>query len=136
MVKTLADCLYKIKNTWSGFHNDMEKTKSIFLKNLYPSERIESCKLKVVRKFLNDENNSKGLPNKRYKLCLKLPYVGVFSRYTHKKIKRVIKNFCKDKVSVNLVFVTYKIGRMFSTKNKIPFFSEANDSIQVFLYKL
>ena len=114
----------------------MEKTKSTFLKNLFPSERIESCKLKVVKKFLNDQNNSKGPLNKKYKHCLKLPYVGVFSRYTHKKIKRIIKKFCKDKVSVNLVFVTYRIGSMFSTKNKIPFFSEANDSIEVLLNNL
>ena len=29
---------------------------------------------------------------------------------------------CKDQVSVNLVFIPYKIGSMFSTKDKIPSF--------------
>ena len=28
LVKTFVDRLYKMNNTWSGFHNDMEKTKS------------------------------------------------------------------------------------------------------------
>ena len=87
MVKTLTDCLCKIKNMWSGFHNDMEKTKSIFLKNLFPSELID----KVVKKFINDRNNSKESLNKKYKHFLTLPYVGLFSSHTHKKIKRIIK---------------------------------------------
>ena len=52
----------------------------------------------------------------------KLPYVGFFSSHTHNRIKGIIKKLCKDQVSVNLVFVPYKIGSMFSKKDKIPSF--------------
>ena len=41
LVKTFVDRLYKINNTWSGFHNDMEKTKSILQKNLFPPDLID-----------------------------------------------------------------------------------------------
>ena len=44
----------------------------------------------------------------------------MFSRHTHNKIKGIIKKLCKDEVSVNLAFVSYKIGSPFSTKDKIP----------------
>ena len=118
LVKTFVDRLYKINNTWSGFHNDMEKTKSILQKNLFPPDLID----KVVRNYLSDLYNSKESLNKKEERYFKLPYVGFFSRHTHNKIKGIIKKLCKDQVSVNLVFVPYKIGSMFSTKDKIPSF--------------
>ena len=118
LVKTFVDRLYKINNTWSGFHNDMEKTKSILQKNLFPPDLID----KVVRNYLSDLYNSKESLNKKEGRYFKLPYVGFFSRHTHNKIKRIIKKLCKDQVSVNLVFIPYKIGIMFSAKDKIPSF--------------
>ena len=118
LVKTFVDRLYKINNTWSGFHNDMEKTKSILQKNLFPPDLID----KVVRNYLSDQYNSKESLNKKEGRYFKLPYVGFFSRHTHNKIKGIIKKLCKDQVSVNLVLIPYKIGSMFSTKDKIPSF--------------
>ena len=35
LVKTFVDRLYKINNTWSGFHNNMEKTNSILQKTYF-----------------------------------------------------------------------------------------------------
>ena len=46
----------------------------------------------------------------------------IFSRHTHNKIKRIIKKLRKDQVILNLVFIPYKIGIMFSAKDKIPSF--------------
>ena len=109
LVKTFVDRLYKINNTWTGFHNDMEKTKSILQKNLFSPDLID----KVVRNYLNNQYNSKESLNKKEGHYLKLPYVGFFSRHTHNKIKGIIKKLCKDQVSVNLVFIPYKIGSMF-----------------------
>ena len=81
LVKTFVDRLYKINNTWSGFHNDMEKTKSILQKNLFPPDLID----KVVRNYLNDLCNSKESLNKKEGRYFKLPYVGFFSRHTPTK---------------------------------------------------
>ena len=66
-------------------------------------------------------NNKESLTKKEGRY-FKLPYLGCFSRHTRNKIKGIIKKLCKDQVSINLVFVPYKIGSMFSTKDKIPSF--------------
>ena len=71
---------------------------------------------KVVKNYLSDQYNSKESTQ------IKLPYVGFFSRNAHNKIKEIIKKLCKDEVSVNLVFVPYKIGSMFSTNDRVPSF--------------
>ena len=94
------------------------KTKSILQKNLFPPDLID----KVVRNYLCDQYNSKESLNKSWGRYFKLPYVRFFSRHTHNKIKGIIKKLCKDQVSANLVFIPYKIGSMFSTKDKIPSF--------------
>ena len=100
LIRTV-DRLYKIKNTWSGFHNDMEETKSILQKNLFLPELID----KVVGKYLSDQYNSEESLNKNEGRYFKLPYVSFFRRHTHNKTKRIIKKLCKDQVSVNLAFV-------------------------------
>ena len=61
LVKKFVDRLYKTNNTWSGFHNNMEKTKSILQKNLFPPDLIDE----VVRNYLSDQNNSKESLNKK-----------------------------------------------------------------------
>ena len=92
----------------------MEKTKSMLQRNLFPPELIG----KVVKNYLSDQCNSKESLNKTEGRFFKLPYVGLFSRHTHNKIKEIIKKLCKDEVSVNVVFVPYKIGIMFLANYK------------------
>ena len=96
----------------------MEKTKSILQNNLFLPELID----KVIKNYLRDQKNSKESQNKKEGWYFQLTYVGLFSRYTHSKIKGIIEKLCKDEVSVNLVFVPYKIGSMASAKDKIPSF--------------
>ena len=95
----------------------MEKTKSLLQKKLFPPDLID----KVLRNYLCNQYNSKESLNKKERCYFKLPYVGFFLD-THNKIKGIVKKLCKDHVSFNLVFIPYKIGYMFSTKDKIPSF--------------
>ena len=115
LVKTFADRLCKINNTWSGFHNDMEKTKSILEKNLFPPNLI----VKVVRNYLSDQYNSKESLNKKEGRYFKLPYLGFFSRPTHSKIKGIIKNCVKVK-SVLILFL-YHIKLVVCFQQRIKF---------------
>ena len=46
LVRTLVDRIFKINNTWAGFHLDINN----LTKNSFPSSVIEN----VVRKFLNN----------------------------------------------------------------------------------
>ena len=109
----------EINKTWSGFYNDIEETKPILQKNLFPPELID----KAVKNYLSNRYNSKETLNKKEGCCFLLSYVGFFSRHAHSKIKRNhYKQFYEDEVSVNLVFIPYRIDSMFSTKDKIPDF--------------
>ena len=42
-----------------------------------------------------------------------------FSRHAHNKITEIVEKLCKDDTISNLVFVPYKMGSMFSTKDKM-----------------
>ena len=53
-VKTLVDRLYKMNNTWSGFHNNMQKADSILQKNPFPSELID----KVIHNYFSHPYSS------------------------------------------------------------------------------
>ena len=46
----LVDRVFKIKNTWTGFHLDISNLTKTLRNNLFPSSVIEN----VVRKFLNN----------------------------------------------------------------------------------
>ena len=74
MVETFVDWLYKINSTWSGFHNDMEKTKSILQKNLFPPDLTD----KVVRNYLRDQYNSKESLNKKWDVISNYHMLGFF----------------------------------------------------------
>ena len=50
LVRTLVDRVFKINNTWTGFHLDISSLTKTLRKNLFPSTVIEN----VVRKFLNN----------------------------------------------------------------------------------
>ena len=41
LIKTLVDRAYKIKNTWLGFHEDINKLTDILKKNLFPAHLID-----------------------------------------------------------------------------------------------
>ena len=50
LVRTLVDRVFKINNTWTGFHLDISNLTKTLRKNLFPSSVIENA----VRKFLNN----------------------------------------------------------------------------------
>ena len=74
---------------------------------------------KVVKNYLSDHYNSKISPIKQYGRYLKLSYLRVFSRHAQNKFNRIIEKLCEDDVNINLVFVPYKIGSIFSTNDKM-----------------
>ena len=118
MVKALVDRVHKISNTWTGLHHAMEKTKLALQKNLLPPELIEN----VVKNYPRDQCNSAECPNEKEDCYFKFPCVGFVSRHPQNKIKAIIRKLCNDEVNINIVFVLYKIGCMFSAKDKIPYF--------------
>ena len=49
----------------------------------------------------------------------KLPYIGLFSVVTQKRVRHLIKRYCND-LDIKLVFSSFKIGTLFGVKDLIP----------------
>ena len=121
LIKTLIDRTFQINNTWIGFHLDLKNLRTIILKNEYPEKQFDLQVNKYLNKKLSKEQSGNSIEKEEQKLrYFKLPYIGKFSDYTQKKINKLIKQFCKDNIKIKLVFDSFKISSMFSTKDKIP----------------
>ena len=122
LIDTLLDRTFKINSSWNGLDLDFKALKNTFLKNLYPCKLIDKC----IKKFLNKKFSitEPNIPQKditesncKY---VTLPYIGNFSKVTRTKIQKLVKNFCKPDVQLNIVFTIFKIKNYFSTKDPLP----------------
>ena len=122
LIKTLIDRTFWLNNTWNGFHLDLKKLKVILQKNEYPNKLIDSSIKKYLAKKLNANSKEtspiKTKENIRY---FKLPFVGKFSKYTQQKLQKLTKQFCKEGTNIKIVFNSFKLSSLFSTKYKVPY---------------
>ena len=118
LVRTLVNRVFKINDTWTGFHLDISNLTKTLRKNLFPFSVIEN----VVRKFLNNyftSDSSQSVARKDNCLYFKLPYIGPFSIITKRRIKKLVNTFCSD-LEIKLVFTPFKIRSWFGAKDPIP----------------
>ena len=118
LVRTLVDRIFKINNTWAGFHLDVNNLTKTLRKNSFPSSVIEN----VVRKFLNNHftpDSSQSGARKDNCLYFKLPYIGPFSIITQRRIRKLVNTLCSD-LEIKLVFTPFKIKSCFGAKDPIP----------------
>ena len=114
----VVDQIFKINNTWAGFHLDINNLTKTLRKNLFPSSVIEN----VVRKFLNNyftPDSSQNVACKDNCLYFKLPYISPFSIITQGRIKKLVNTLCCD-LEIKLVFTPFKIKSWFGAKDPIP----------------
>ena len=115
LVRTLVYRIFKINNTWAGFHLDINNLTKMFRRNSFPSSVIEN----VVRKFLNNyftPDSSQSVARKGNCLYFKLPYIGPFSIITQRRIKKLVNALCSD-LEIKLVFTPFKIKSWFGDKD-------------------
>ena len=84
---------------------------------MYPSYLID----KQVKRFSHNKFSINHCnTNKESKtLYYKLPYIGLFSDNTKKKIKELSKRFCMSS-NINIDFSPFKTGNLFSSKDSLP----------------
>ena len=51
----------------------------------------------------------------------KLPFIGKFSKFTENKSQNLTKQFCKEVTIIKIIFSTFKLASLFSTKDKVPY---------------
>ena len=54
LVKTLIDKIYKVNNTWLGFHKDLKKLTHILKRNSFPAHLVENS----VKNYMNKTTNN------------------------------------------------------------------------------
>ena len=117
LVRCLIDRIFKINNTWMGFHLDLEKVFQFLKRNLYP-ERILN---KVSEKYLNSKyvtNTDVSCREATNVTYFMLPYLGRTSIALKSKMKKICDKY-KIKLNVKLAFQSFKLSNMLSTKDKL-----------------
>ena len=119
LIHTLLDRTFKINSDSTGFQSDVKKLSNFLMRNLFPKRLID----KMFKRFSENKDKidlSISLQNQKDIRYIKLPYIGEFSKIAKRKIRKLVGRFCNEKIQVNLVFDTCKIGSYFSTKDVVP----------------
>ena len=116
LIKTLVHRIFSICNTWDIFHKNISELENILGRNSFPPKIVG----KEISKYLNCQFSPKEQnENKKEDLnYYKLPYIGNFSKFTQKSISEICNKYCKD-LKIRLSFSPFKIGSLFSLKDKI-----------------
>ena len=90
LIKTLIDCMYRIKNTWTSFDIDLKNLKQVLLKNQYPLRMIDSVTRKYLQNAITEMKTGSiqvEMPNIETKY-FKLPFIRMYSKVTQNKIEK------------------------------------------------
>ena len=124
-IRTLIERVFKINNTWLGFHKDIAKLVFILRKNIFPAHLINKCVYRYLNTAMDRYGSTPTPPSSTESLhrvnntFYKLPYLGCFSTVVQSKIRRFVNRFCND-LSIKLVFTTFKLRNLFSVKDSVP----------------
>ena len=114
----LVDRMYRITNSWRGFDKDLRDLKYIHQKNQYPLKLIDH----VVKSYLNVKINcrkwksSENVKSEIKVRYFKLPFIGLHSKLSQKKIDQLCKRICES-LRVKLIFTSEKLRCAFWTKD-------------------
>ena len=124
LIKCLLFRIWNICTSYDLIHNELEKLKSILVKNGYPIKVInKEIKLFLSKKLIQQEQ--KLLDDKR-KIYLLLPYIGKAGEDIKKKIEELVNQFYPQ-VNIRVMFKTpLTIGMLFPFKDKTPFLLRSN----------
>ena len=51
----------------------------------------------------------------------KFHFIEKFYKFSENKLQKLTKQFCKEVTNINIVFRTFKLASLFSTKDKVPY---------------
>ena len=122
LIRCMIDRTYKLCSTWNQFHSKISELSHILQMNLFPCALIE----KYVSRYLSKVMESNEIDNvKLPKKYFSIPYIGGFSGIAQKRLNKLVHRYCVD-LNICLAFSSFKIGRLFSTKDILPKLSCSN----------
>ena len=119
LIRTLIDRVFKINNTWLGFHKDIVNLVFILRKNLFPVHLIDKCVYRYLNTAIDRNGSIQNTTSQGKQYFYKLPYLGRFSTITQSKIRRLVNRYCHD-LDIKLVLTTFKLRNLFSVKDSVP----------------
>ena len=118
----MVDRTFCLNNTWDGFHLYLEKLKVILQKSKYPPKLIDkSVNRYLNKKIVNKPSEIEPSKTKENIWYFKLPFKVKFSKFTENKLQNLSKQFCKEVTIIKIIFSTFKLASLFSTKDKVPY---------------
>ena len=122
LILCMLNRTWDICSTKEFFRNEVEKLKSMFLKNGYPVQFFE----KTLEKFICRKNTEKEAKKEteEYGIFIKIPYIGSKSTEFAKKLSKLYEEAFDLKVTP--VFTSFKIKNYFSLKSRTPKFLCSN----------
>ena len=118
LVRTLVDRVYKINNSWPGFHKDIKDLTLILRKNIFPVRMVEKV-INVSRAPIRP-SASPQVQQAVSTYYFKLPCVGSFTREAQKRPRKLVQRYCTN-IEIKLAFSYFKVGSMISVKDPVPF---------------
>ena len=108
LVRTLVDRVYKINNSWLGFHKDIKNLIFILRKNVFPVHIVE----KVINRYLSratiHPSASSQVQQTVSTYYFKLPYVGSFTREAQKRPRKLAQCYCTN-IEIKLAFSSLRL---------------------------
>ena len=118
-VEVLLKRTFGFNNTWDGFHLDLGKRKVILQNDEYPPKLIDKLVYRYLgKKMINKPSETDPIKTNENIRYFKLPFIGKFSKFTENKLRKLTKQFCKEGTNIKIVFSTFKLASLFSTKDK------------------
>ena len=118
-VEILLKRTFGFNNTWDGFHLDLGKRKVILQNDEYPPKLIDKLVYRYLgKKMINKPSETDPIKTNENIRYFKLPFIGKFSKFTENKLQKLTKQFCKEGTNIKIVFSTFKLASLFSTKDK------------------
>ena len=96
LIRALIDRVFKINNTWLGFHNDIVKLVFILRKNLFPVHLTDKCVYRYLNTAIDRNGSTQNTTSQGKQYFNKLPYLGHFSTIAQSKIRRLVNRYCHD----------------------------------------
>ena len=113
LVRTLVDRVYKINNSWLGFHKDLKKSYPYSTEEPFP--RLHCREGHQYRYFSRATIRPSASPQVKQTVStyyFKLPYVGYLTRETQKRLRKLVQRYCTN-IEIKLAFSSFKISSMF-----------------------
>ena len=75
----------------------------------------------LSKKIINKPSEKDPIKTNESIQYFKLPFIGKFSKFTENKLQELTKQFCKEGTNIKIIFSTFKLACLFSTKSKGPY---------------